>query len=259
MTTVNIKDIQVQYQFDGDPEAPVLVLSNSLGTTMDMWADQISAFSETHRVLRYDTRGHGGTSAPAGPYTIEQLGKDVLELADALKISSFSFCGISMGGLIGQWLGVHAPKRLDRLVVCNTAARIGQEAGWKERAALVRTQGMGPVADGSPGRWFTAEFVAAHQETVATLIAQLRDTSPEGYAACCEALAVADLRDQINTISTPTLVVAGSQDPVTTVADADFIAGKVQVASRVDLAASHLSNVEAAAAFNAAVSDFLNA
>ncbi len=259
MTTVNINDIQVQYQLDGDPQAPVLVLSNSLGTTMDMWADQLAAFSKTHRVLRYDTRGHGGSSVPAGPYTIEQLGQDVLALADALKIKTFSFCGISMGGLIGQWLGVHAPERLDRLVVCNTAARIGQEAGWTERAALVRAQGMGPVADGSPGRWFTSEFVAAHQATVATLIAQLRDISPEGYAACCEALAVADLRDQINSISTPTLVVAGSQDPVTTVADADFIAGKVQVASRVDLAASHLSNVEAAAAFNAAVSDFLNA
>ncbi len=259
MTTVNINDIQVQYQLDGDPQAPVLVLSNSLGTTMDMWADQLAALSKTHRVLRYDTRGHGGSSAPAGPYTVDQLGQDVLALADALKIKTFSFCGISMGGLIGQWLGIHAPERLDRLIVCNTAARIGQEAGWKERAALVRAQGIGPVADGSPGRWFTSEFVAAHQATVATLIAQLRDTSPEGYAACCEALAVADLRDQINSISTPTLVVAGSQDPVTTVADADFIAGKVQVASRVDLAASHLSNVEAAAAFNAAVSDFLNA
>lgn len=257
MTTLAINHLHVDYQLDGDPESPVLVLSNSLGTTRQMWAAQIAAFSKTHRVLSYDSRGHGGSSAPAGPYTIEQLGQDVLALVDALQIQTFSFCGISMGGLIGQWLGVHAASRLDRLVVCNTAARIGQETAWKERAGLVRSQGMGPVADGSAGRWFTAEFVDTHPATVATLIAQLRDTPPEGYAACCEALAMADLREDIKTITVPVLVIAGTHDPVTTVDDADFIAGQASRAKLVPLEASHLSNIEAAAAFNAAVGAFL--
>lgn len=257
MAAIRINGEVFGYQLDGNEQDPVLVLSNSLGTTRDMWSRQIDHLRKTHRILRYDTRGHGESVSNPGPYRLEQLGQDTLDLLDALRIETFSFCGISMGGLIGQWLGVHAGERLRKLVVCNTAARIGQQSAWQERAALVRKQGMAPVADASASRWFTQTFVDAQPGCVQTLVQGLRDTHPEGYAACCEALAVADLRESIKTIKTPTLVVAGRHDPVTTPADADFIAERIGNATRIDLDASHLSNIEADNAFNTAVSAFL--
>ena len=257
MATLGINGEVFGYQLDGNEQAPVLVLSNSLGTTRDMWSRQVDHLCKSHRVLRYDTRGHGESASNPGPYRLEQLGRDVLNLLDALHIETFSFCGISMGGLIGQWLGIHAGERLEKLVVCNTAARIGQQSGWQQRAALVREQGMAPVADSSASRWFTQAFVDAQPDEVNALVLGLRNTPPEGYAACCEALAFADLRESIKTIKAPTLVVAGRHDPVTTPVDADFIAGQVGQATRLDLDASHLSNVEADKAFNAAVSAFL--
>lgn len=258
MASIRLDDCTISYQLDGSIHAPVLILSNSLGTSRQMWRDQIEFFSKTHRVLSYDTRGHGRTSVTQGPYSLELLGRDVLALADALEIGTFSFCGISMGGIIGQWLGIYAGHRLDRLVICNTAAKIGQQPAWEGRAALVRSEeGMAPVADGAAQRWFTADYVDDNPSRVAALIDELRSTPVEGYAGCCEALASADLRDAIHGIDNPLLVVAGVHDPVTTCIDADFIADQVAGARRVDLAASHLSNIEAVASFNAAVSEFL--
>ena len=258
MPLLQIGDAEIHYRLEGPAGAPVLVLSNSLGTTLEMWSPQMPAFTEHFRVLRYDTRGHGRSGVTPGPYTLARLGQDVLALLDGLGIPRAHFCGISMGGLIGQWLGVHAPGRLDRLVLASTAARVGTEAGWRERAAVVRSQGMEPVAAGTPGRWFTPGFVAAQPAVVAGLVEGLRASSPEGYAACCDALASADLRRDIAAIPVPTLAIAGRLDPVTTPADADFIAGQVG-ARRVDLDASHISNVEQAEAFTAAVLDFLKA
>ena len=259
MPLLDIADAHIHYRFDGPADAPVLVLSNSLGTDLDMWSPQIAAFTTAFRVLRYDTRGHGRSSVTPGPYTLELLGGDVVALLDGLGIARAHFCGISMGGLIGQWLGVHAPARLLRLVVANAAARIGSEAGWRERAALVRAVGMEDVAAGAAGRWFTPAFAAAAPAVVDGLIAGLRASPAEGYAACCDALSVADLRASIAAIPVPTLALAGSLDPVTTPADADFIARAVPGAVRVDLAASHLSSVEQADGFNAAVLHFLTA
>lgn len=259
MPLLDIADAHIHYRLDGPADAPVLVLSNSLGTDLDMWSPQLAAFATAFRVLRYDTRGHGRSSVTPGPYTLDLLGRDVVALLDGLGIERAHFCGISMGGLIGQWLGVHAPARLLRLVVSNTAARIGTESGWRERAALVRAQGMDLVAAGAAARWFTPAFAATQAEAVSTLIDRLRASPAEGYAACCDALAVADLRASIAAIPVPTLALAGSLDPVTTAADADFIAGAVPDARRVDLAASHLSNVEQPTAFSAAVIHFLTA
>ncbi|MDY0271370.1 MAG: 3-oxoadipate enol-lactonase [Advenella sp.] len=257
MSTIQINNETFNYQLNGPENAPVLFFSNSLGTTYSMWAKQVDYFSNNYRVLSYDTRGHGESVKNKGPYTLEQLGNDVLQITQALEIEKFSFCGISMGGLIGQWLGIHATEKLEKLIVCNTAAKIGQEAGWNERAALVRSQGMNPVADGSAGRWFTEGFVQANPAIVNELINGLRQTDAEGYAGCCEALAQADLRDNIALIKTPALIVAGSHDPVTTVADADTMAEKIAGSSRVDLNASHLSNIEASDAFNSALEAFL--
>lgn len=247
----------IAYTVSGPDGAPVVVLSNSLGTTMQMWSAQLEALSSRYRVVRYDTRGHGASFAPAAGYTLDMLGRDVLAVLDALKIERAHFCGISMGGLTGQWLGVHARERIDKLIVANTAARIGTAQGWGERAAAVHARGMAEVANGAAGRWFTADFVQRQPEVVARLTDQLRATSAQGYAACCHALATADLRDEIDTISAPTLIIAGRYDPVTTVDDAQFIAARVPGARVATLDASHLSNVEAAQAFNHTVLAFL--
>jgi 3-oxoadipate enol-lactonase len=242
---------QIAYRLDGPADAPVLVLSNSLGTTMAMWDAQAAALARTFRVLRYDTRGHGtsGQGGAAADYTLDQLGGDVLRLLDGLNIERARFCGISMGGLTGLWLGVHAGDRLERLVVANSAARIGTAAGWNERAAHVVTSGMDAVADGARGRWFTEAFAQRAPAVVDGLVDGLRRTSPAGYAACCRALGAADVRDQIHAIAVPTLLVAGRYDPVTTVDDAEFMRERIPGVHCVTLDASHLSNVEAAQAF----------
>ncbi|MYN13118.1 3-oxoadipate enol-lactonase [Pusillimonas sp. TS35] len=256
MTSAMINGAQCAYTLRGPAGAPVLVFSNSLGADQSMWASQ-AVLQDEFQLLTYDTRGHGQSGAPAGPYSLELLGRDVLGLLDHLGIGQAAFCGISMGGLIGQWLGIYAPDRLSRLVVANTAARVGNEQGWRDRAALVRAQGIGPVADNTLPRWFTPGFVATQSPVIAGMLAVLRGVSPEGYAACCDALAVADLRADIARISVPTLVIAGALDPVTTPADADFIAQQVTGAKRVDMPASHLSNVEAPEPFNQSLRSFL--
>lgn len=251
--------LRLRYRRDGRRDGPALVFSNSLGTNLHMWDAQVAALGDALQLVRYDTRGHGGSSVTPAPYTLDRLGLDVLALLDGLGIERAHFCGISMGGLIGQWLGVHAPGRLLRLVVANTAARIGSETGWRERAQLVRERGMDQVAAGAAERWFTPGFTATQALVVSTLIERLRATSAEGYAACCDALAVADLRESIAAIPVPTLALAGSRDPVTTPADADLIAREVPGATRANLVASHHSNVEQAAAFSDAVIRFLSA
>jgi len=238
----------IEYQLEGPAAAPVLVLSNSLGTTYSMWQPQLAALQHSFRLLRYNTRGHG---------TLEQLGRDVLDLLDGLEIERAHFCGISMGGLTGLWLGVHAGHRLHKLVVANSAARIGSADGWRQRAAQVMAEGMDGVADGAPGRWFTPAFAARAPEQVATLIDGLRACSSASYAACCLALAQADLREQIGAISVPTMLIAGQHDPVTTVADAHFMQSRIRKVACVELSASHLSNVEAAQGFNRALHEFL--
>ncbi|HKT97866.1 MAG TPA: 3-oxoadipate enol-lactonase [Paraburkholderia sp.] len=247
----------IAYTVTGPGDAPVLVLSNSLGTTVDMWTPQLDSLAKHCRVVRYDTRGHGASIAPDGEYTIDMLGRDVLAVLDALDVERAHFCGISMGGLTGQWLGVHAAERIDKLIVANTAARVGSLQGWADRAALVRARGLDEVASGAAGRWFTPAFVQQQPEVVQRMTDQLRAIQSQGYAGCCDALSVADLRDEIEKIVAPTLVIAGLSDPVTTVDDARFIVERVPGARMATLDASHLSNIEAAQAFNSAVLAFL--
>jgi 3-oxoadipate enol-lactonase len=245
---------------DGPADAPILVFSNSLGTTLEMWDVQAERFAQTHRVLRYDTRGHGGSVVSPGPYSFDQLGGDVVALLDALDIVRVSFCGISMGGFTGLWLGVYAPQRLNHLVVANSAAKIGTADGWTTRAALVREKSpaaMAELAASSPSRWFTEAFVAAQPAVVQRAQGWIAGTAPEGYAACCEALAQGDLRTDITGITVPTLLIAGSADPVTTVADAYAMQAAIAGAQLAEVPASHLSNLEAPAAFDAALAAFL--
>nr|WP_315209361.1 3-oxoadipate enol-lactonase [uncultured Albidiferax sp.] len=245
---------------DGDAAAPALILSNSLGTTLEMWDPQVAALCEHYRVIRYDTRGHGGSPITPGPYSFADLGQDVLAVLDALNIDRAAFCGISMGGHTGLWLGVHAGSRFSAIAVCNSAAKIGTPQGWNERAAMVREGGqasMQALAESSPGRWFSAEFANAQPAIVQRAQAWIAGIAPQGYAACCEALAASDLRDDLHRITTPTLLLAGVSDPVTTVADAQAMQAGIAGAQLVVVPASHLSNLEAPRAFDQAVLHFL--
>jgi 3-oxoadipate enol-lactonase len=249
----------LHYRTDGDRAQPCLVLSNSLGTDLSMWAAQAAALAGDFFVVRYDTRGHGQSVGGAAPFGIERLGLDVVALLDHLDVERAAFCGISMGGLTGQWLGIHQPQRLTSLVLANTAARIGAADAWLARAAQVRRDGMGGVADGAAARWFTPHFLQREPDTVARMVATLRGQDAGGYANCCEALAQADLRASVGTIAVPTLIIAGEHDPVTTLDDARWLQQQQQVAgSRLaSVPASHISNVEAAQAFTAQLRAFL--
>ncbi|CAN7220969.1 3-oxoadipate enol-lactonase [Pseudoduganella sp. LjRoot289] len=257
MPYAHINGTTIHYRTDGARSLPCLVLSNSLGTGLGMWDAQVEALSERFHLLRYDTRGHGLSASPPGPYTVEQLGGDVVALLDHLDIAKAHFCGLSMGGITGQWLGVHAALSLDKLVIANTAARVGTAEGWQARAAAVRAQGLDAIADSAASRWFTPGFTASEQETVAVMTGALRGQNPEGYAACCDALAEADLREAIHAIAAPTLVIAGRFDPVTTEADADAMRSAIPGAHLSVLPASHISNVEAPELFTGELLAFL--
>src|SRR5438132_13999099 len=194
----------LRYRIEGGPDNPVLVLSHAMGASMAMWEPQVERLSRAFRVLRYDHRGHGGSSVPAGPYTIGDIGGDLLHLLDRLGLERVSFCGLSLGGMVGLWLAANAPQRIDRLVVCCSAARMPRPDDYPARAGLVRQQGMTAIADGVIGRWFTPAFVARRPDVVARIKALLLATPSEGYAATCEALAAMDLRDELRRIAAPT-------------------------------------------------------
>ncbi|QIC62519.1 3-oxoadipate enol-lactonase [Acinetobacter schindleri] len=259
MPTFTSNDAQINYQTFGDASKPALVFSNSLGTKYSMWQPQIEHFQQDYYVICYDTRGHGASSAPQGPYSLEQLGQDVVSLLDHLNIAKAAFCGISMGGLTGQWLAIHKPERFNHVIVCNTAAKIGQEQAWQDRAALVREQGLAPIAATAASRWFTNPFIQSNPAVVAELSNDLGAGSPEGYASCCEALAKADVREQLKDITVPVLVVAGQQDPVTTVADGQYMVDRIANSQLFEINASHISNIEQPEAFNQAVQKFIAA
>ena len=251
-------DAQINYQTFGDAAKPAIVFSNSLGTNFSMWKSQIEFFQKDFFVICYDTRGHGQSSTPQGPYSIEQLGTDVIHLLDHLNIQKAAFCGISMGGLIGQWLAIHHSSRFTHIVVCNTAAKIGQEQAWIDRANLVKNQGLQSIADTAATRWFTESFIQTHIAIVKSLSNDLAAGSAEGYANCCLALAKADLREDLVKINLPILVIAGIQDPVTTVEDGKFIQSKIQNAQLFEINASHISNIEQTDIFNEAVQKFIH-
>jgi 3-oxoadipate enol-lactonase len=258
MAFAELKGNRIHYEFDGAPRRPVLVLSNSLGANVEMWRPQLAALSANFSALRYDTRGHGQSAAPRGPYSIAELAGDVLGLLDHLEISQASFCGISMGGLSGQWLAIYEPARISKLILASTAARIGTADGWQTRIAAVLADGMEPLIPGTLDRWLTAPFRAGHPEVADSIRTMLRAANPHGYVACCEAICDADFRDEVRAITTPTLVISAKEDPATPPADGQFLAREIPNAQYVELAAAHLSNLEAVEEFNAAAIDFLD-
>lgn len=249
---------RLHYQFDGPAGARVLVLSNSLGTNFSMWDPQMAVLAQRFRVLRYDTRGHGQSAITPGPYSITQLGRDVVGLLDATGIERAHFCGLSMGGVTGMWLGVYAPERLERLVLCNTAAKIGSTEMWNARIETVRTTGMPAVAETQAQRWFTLGFITKRPDVIASMKQMIASTPPEGYVANCGALRDMDLRETISRIRARTLLIAGRHDPVIPAADIRYLSDTIPGAKLVELEASHLSNVEASAEFTKALMEFLN-
>jgi 3-oxoadipate enol-lactonase len=259
MPFADVEDSRVHYELTGVAKAPVLVFSNSLGTNFSMWEPQVAEMRKKMRLLCYDTRGHGKTSVTPGPYSMEQLGRDVLGLADALGTDTFSFCGLSMGGMIGMWLGVHAPRRLHKLALCSTAAKIGNADTWNARIEAVRKGGMKAISQAVIERWYTARFRQKSPEIVERTKQMVENTPAEGYIACCEALREADLRASVASIRTPTLVISGIHDPATPPADGHFLAEKISGARYVELDAAHLSNIEQKERFTTELGKFLSA
>jgi 3-carboxy-cis,cis-muconate cycloisomerase len=254
---VSLAGVRLHYQWSGAPDKPVLVLSNSLGADMSMWDEQVPSFSEHFRLLRYDVRGHGRSSSPPGPYSIELLSRDLLAMLDALGVEAFCFCGLSMGGLIGQWIAIHAAPRIRRLVLCNTGAKIGNGEIWNSRIDAALTDGMLSMVPLMLDRWFTASFRQSHPEIELRTRGMLEAANPSGYAACCGAIRDADFRRELKHINVPCLVITGTHDPATPPADGRFLAANITGAQYVELNASHISNIEASETFNRAVLHFL--
>lgn len=256
-TATMIDGCRIAWRMDGPEDAPVLVLSNSLGAAMAMWASQVPALSARFRLLRYDTRGHGTSSVMPGDTGLDRLGRDVLELLDALGIARAHFCGLSLGGMTGQWLGVFAPERIDRLVLANTSSFMGPPESWQTRMDLVRDQGMAAISGAVLERWFTPGFAARGGVLIEETRQLLLATPPEGYAGCCAAIRDMDLRPIAGLIALPSLVIAGSKDPATPPIHAERLARAIAGSKLVSLDAAHLSNIEQPEAFTAALLDFV--
>ncbi len=257
MPFIDARGTRIFHRFDGSPDKPLLVLSNSLGTNLSMWDPQMDAFAARFRVLRYDSRGHGQSAAPPGPYRIADLGQDLVALLDALGLDRVRFCGLSKGGMVGMWLATNAPERVERVVLCNTSAHLGPPELWNKRIEVVRASGMEAIAPQVIERWFTREFRERAPESVEKVRRVLLATPPEGYVACCAAIRDMDQRESIAGIRAPTLVVVGSRDPAMPPEHGRSIAARIAGAEVVELEAAHLSNVEAKDRFTAAVLDFL--
>jgi 3-oxoadipate enol-lactonase len=255
---IDIEDCRLHYRLDGPEAAPTLLLSNSLGTTLDMWRPQLAAFAADFRVLRYDSRGHGRSGVTPGPYSVDRLGRDALALLDALNVERTHVCGLSLGGMVGQWLGINAPARVDRLTLCNTAAFMGGDpAVWAQRIAAVEAGGMAAVVPGVVDRWLTKPFQERQPAATAEVRDMLLAADPRGYAATAAAVRDMDLRAGLSRITAPTLVVAGRHDVATPPEAAQAIADAIPGARLTLLDSAHLSNIEAAEAFTAAVMEFL--
>jgi 3-oxoadipate enol-lactonase len=259
MPFADLHNVRLHYSFTGSASAPALILSNSLGTTFSMWEAQAPAFEKQFRLLRYDMRGHGQSSAPPPPYAVPDLARDILALADSLAITRFHFCGLSIGGMIGMSLALEAPERLDKLILCNTAAKIGTPEFWNTRIHTVETAGMKEVAGAVTARWFTPAFQASSPDKVASAIRVLESLDPQGYLGGCTAVRDFDFRANVGKICARTLVISGTHDPAATPADGRFLADHIPGARYSELGTSHLSNIEDPVDFNETVLSFLMA
>jgi 3-oxoadipate enol-lactonase/4-carboxymuconolactone decarboxylase len=246
---VETPSARLRYRIDGPADAPPVLLVNSLGTTMDLWAAQVEPLARRYKVIRYDVRGHGRSSVPPGEYTLDDLGHDAVHVLDAAGVGDAYVCGVSLGALTAMWLGVYRPSRVRGLVIANTAARVGTPERWTDRIAKVRADGMGAIADLALGNWFTPAFRQREPAVAKRFHEMVASCSPDGYIGCCAALRDADLRPAIPGIRTRSLVIAGDQDPSMAVAEAEFIRDAIPGSSLLTLHGAHLTNVECAEIF----------
>ena len=257
---IRVNDIDVRYVLEGPSSAPVVTLSHSLATDLSMWDPQAASLAKRYRVLRYDTRGHGGTDAPAGAYSLSQLADDARGLLKALGIARTHWVGLSMGGMIDQTLAVSTPEILQSLSLCDTSSRVPPEAKplWDERITTAERKGMDPHVEPTIARWFTPKFVESRADVVEPVREMIRRTNPRGYAGCCQAIRALDLTDRLGAVTLPTLIIVGAQDVGAPVAASQAIAQRIKGSELVVLdPASHLSNLEQPEAFTSALETFL--
>lgn len=257
MPVINADGCPIHVEVEGPERAPVLMLCNSLGTTLHMWDVQAKPFTQHFRLVRYDRRGHGKSGVPKGPYTMERLGRDVLAVLDALNIKKVNWCGLSMGGMVGQWLGANAPERVERLVLTNTSSYFADKNAWNERLKMVQEQGVAAFAPANMARWFTKGFLERSPELVAPIQKMFAATALEGYLACGAAVRDMDHRPLLPKIKAPTLVIAGKHDPATPPAANQYISQHIPGAKYAELDAAHMSNVEQPQAYTDTVLGFL--
>jgi 3-oxoadipate enol-lactonase/4-carboxymuconolactone decarboxylase len=254
----DVKGTRIFYRLEGSEEKPVLVFSHSLGTDHGMWAPQAADLLPHFRILRYDTRGHGASDAPDGEYTIELLGRDLLALVDSLQIDQFSFCGLSMGGAIGQWLAINAIRRITKLVLADTSPHFTPRSNWDNRIKAVREGGMAAIAETVIGRFFSAETLARDEAYAGSMRSVLLGTNTTGYLGCCAAIRDLDFTGSLSQIRVPTLVIGGDRDVSTPwVGHGEILARQIPGAQSVRLPAAHLSNLERPRSFSAALFGFL--
>lgn len=257
--TVEANGIQVAYRFDGQQDAPVVMLSNSLMSNHSMWDPQMDVLTNSFRVLRYDTRGHGDTDAPDGPYTIKLLAEDAVALLDALAIEKVHFAGLSMGGMIGQYLGANFSERLHSLLLCDTASEMPTLEMWNDRISTARDNGIAALLDGTLKRWFTAPFLSNDKDAVEKIAQMIRTTNAGGYIGCASAVRDMSQTSILQNIKVPTIIIVGEDDPACTVEQSRVLEEHIKGSELVILKnAAHLSNIEQTSDFNAAMMKFLD-
>jgi 3-oxoadipate enol-lactonase len=257
MPMIDVNDALLNIQVEGRDGGPTVMLSNSLGTTMQMWEPQMATLTKLFRVIRYDRRGHRKSSVPPGPYSMELLGKDVLAILDDLNIERVHWCGLSIGGMVGQWLGANAPQRLDRIVLASTSSFFPEQINWDKRLDIIRQSGLAPIANSVIASWFTRDFREREPEIVKRVREMLLATPAEGYIGASQAIADMDNREFLPRIKSPTLVIAGRQDPSTPLEMNEYVRSQIPGASLTILDSSHLSNIEKSHDFTEALVGFL--
>lgn len=259
MAEMMIDGVAFNVVVEGQDDAPAILVAHSLGADLTQWDPQMDSLARRFRVIRYDSRGHGHTEATPGPYSVEQLGRDALAVLDALGVKKTHYMGLSLGGIVGMWLLANAPERIDRAILANTSACFGHADLWNGRIRHALSEGMDSLAGPTMDRWFTRDFHESDPGAIERIAARFRATSPEGYAATAAALRDADLREAIRGVQNRVLVIVGTQDPAATPAAGGLIADSIRGSRLVALDAAHLSNIEAANAFNRAMVSFLTA
>jgi len=257
MPTIDVNGCPLNVEIEGREGAPVLMLGNSLGTDLHMWDDQAGEFAKHFRLIRTDRRGHGKSGTSKGPYSFDLFGRDIVAILDALKIRKINWCGLSMGGMDGQWLGANAPDRVEKLVLANTNFYYADKGPWNDRIKTVRENGLAKLVGPNMARWFTKGFIARAPQTIERMTKMFLGSNLDGYLACVEAVRDMDFRTSNPRITTPTLVIVGKHDPATPPAAGEEIARQIKGAKLVSLDAAHISNVEQPKAFTEAVLSFL--